>query len=161
MKCLAGLGLVVCTACGTASRTPSTIDIPVVGAGAADAGSGPGRPAPACTPAAGVTAPTYTQLFDDYFAMGKPGHCATAHCHADPGFNEWRCGTDKDTCYAGMVQIGLIDPADPAHSMIGDPERSPLAWVNPAGNMPFDAVGPYPPGRDAILAWVANCAPND
>jgi len=57
-----------------------------------------------------------------------------------------------------MVQVGLIDTARPAASMIGSASQSPLSWVNPTGDMPFDATGSFPAGRDAILAWVAACA---
>jgi hypothetical protein len=61
-----------------------------------------------------------------------------------------------------MVQVGLIDPANPTQSMIADPARSPLTWINPAGgNMPFDAQGSNPAGLDAITAWVAAGAPNN
>jgi hypothetical protein len=111
-----------------------------------------------CIPPADGVAPTYTELFTQYFAPATPGHCATAHCHADPGHNEWLCGDSAATCYAGMVQVGLIDTADPTASMIGSASRSPLSWVSPTGNMPFDATGPFPAGRDAIVAWVSACA---
>jgi len=105
---------------------------------------------------------TYTELFAKFFAPGTPGHCATAGCHADPGHNVWLCGTTKDTCYPGMVAVGLIDPKNPTKSMIADPSLSPLTWIDPTGgNMPFDAPGPNPAGRDAILAWVAAGAQNN
>jgi hypothetical protein len=107
-------------------------------------------------------APTYTELFTQFFAPGTPGHCATAGCHADPGHNVWLCGTNKDSCYAGMVNVGLINPAKPQTSMIADPTLSPLTWINPAGgNMPQDATGPNTLGRDAIRAWVAAGAQNN
>jgi hypothetical protein len=107
-------------------------------------------------------APTYTELFAMFFAPGTPGHCATPGCHADPGHHVWVCGTTKDTCYAGMVDIGLIDPTAPTASQIGDPSRSPLTWINPTGgNMPFDAPAPNPAGRDAIRMWVAAGAQNN
>jgi len=115
---------------------------------------------PACMPA-NAAAPTYTELFARYFAPGTPGHCATAGCHADPAHTIWLCGATKDTCYAGMVSQGLIDPANPAASAIADPARSPLSWINPGGPMPFDAPGSFPEGRAAILAWIAACAPNN
>jgi hypothetical protein len=74
----------------------------------------------------------------------------------------WLCGTTKEACYAGMVKLGLIDPAHPAQSAIADPSRSPLAWINLAGGtMPFDAQAPNPAARDAITAWVRAGAPND
>lgn len=115
-----------------------------------------------CTPPTDGVAPTYTELYTKYFATGTPGHCATARCHANPGFDVWLCGDSKSSCYAGMVSVGLVDPADPVHSLIGDERRSPLSWINPAGgNMPFDHTGEFPEGRDAVLAWVAACAPND
>jgi hypothetical protein len=105
---------------------------------------------------------TYTQLFAQFFAPGTPGHCATAGCHADPGHNVWLCGTSKDTCYPGMVQVGLVNPSRPQQSPIADPTLSPLTWIDPAGgNMPFDAPGPNPAGADAIRAWVAAGAQNN
>jgi hypothetical protein len=131
------------TACGTAPTTPTPPrDAAVV----------------ACTPPANSTALTYTQLFAQYLAPGTPGHCATSGCHADPGHNVWLCGTTAASCYPGMVQAGLVDPASPTASMIADPVHSPLAWVSASGNMPFDAPNPFPAGRDAVVAWVAACA---
>jgi len=107
-------------------------------------------------------APTYGELFATYFALGTPGHCATSGCHADPGHNVWLCGTTKESCYAGMLDVGLINEADPTHSLIADPARSPLTWINPAGGiMPLDAQGENDSGRDAIQAWVAAGARND
>jgi len=116
---------------------------------------------PPCVPPVDNTAPTYSELFTQFFAPGTPGHCATAGCHADPGHNEWLCGNDNASCYAGMVSIQLIDPVHGDRSMIGDPELSPLSWINPTGNMPFDATMAFPTGRDAILAWVGACAQNN
>jgi hypothetical protein len=111
--------------------------------------------------AAQADAPTYEELFDTYFAAGEPGHCATAGCHADPGHNVWLC-TDKDTCYRGMLDVGLINAADPTRSTIGDRAHSPLTWINPAGgNMPLDAQGENAEGAAAIEAWVAAGALND
>jgi hypothetical protein len=117
--------------------------------------------AAACTPATDASAPAYSELYADYFAAGTPGHCATSHCHGAPGANVWTCGDSPSSCYDGMVRAGLIDVGEPARSLIADPQRSPLLWVNPAGDMPFDSSTPLPAARDAILAWVAACAPND
>ena len=136
--CLAAL--VVVAACGTDSSSPDA--------------SG------ACVPPQNSTAPTYSDLYTRYFATGTPGHCANTECHADDR-NGWACGPNKNTCYAGMVGIGIINTADPKASTIGDPRKSPLNWVNVAGPMPQDAVMPFPEGRDAILAWVAACAQNN
>jgi hypothetical protein len=109
-----------------------------------------------------ANAPTYSELFDRYFAPDTPGHCATAGCHADPGHTVWRCGPTKDDCYAGMSEVGLIDSTRPARSAIVDVHRSPLTWLNPAGgNMPLDAQGPNPAASEALRAWVAAGARND
>lgn len=120
-------------------------------------------PSPSPAPPADPTgdAPTYGELFATYFAPGTAGHCATGGCHADPGHNVWLCGTTKDSCYAGMLDVGLISASDPTHSLIADPARSPLTWINPAGGvMPLDAQGENDAGRDAIIAWVAAGARN-
>jgi hypothetical protein len=146
--------LALCSGCGSTpyAGIPTTSTDPV--------GTAPSPPAP-CTPPADGAAPTLTELYARYFAKGTPGHCATAHCHANPGFDVWLCGDDKDACYAGMVQVGLVDPERPLTSLIGDTRRSPLSWVNTNGTMPFDATGAFQEGRDAVLAWVAACARND
>ena len=109
------------------------------------------------------TAPTYTELYANYFAVGKPGHCATQHCHNGADFNIWLCGDDKDTCYRGMTSkaAGLIDVTNPLDSLIIDTANSPLSWFNPNGPMPQDTPGPFPEGRDAILKWVNACALNN
>lgn len=111
--------------------------------------------------AAGGPAPTYGALFDGYFAVGTPGHCAKAGCHGDPGHHFWLCGPNKNDCYAAMVKAGLIDTAHPGASVIADPGNSPIRWINPNGAMPFDGAGANPAGRDAIVAWVAAGARND
>jgi hypothetical protein len=145
------VAFVVCEACGSDPQ-PAAPTNPEPPPDAASAG---------CTPPAGKDAPTYTELYARYFAPGTPGHCATSHCHANPGFNVWLCGDSKDSCYQGMVSVGLIDPENPLMSLIANPNQSPLSWVSPTGDMPFDATGPFPEGRDAITAWVNACARND
>ena len=107
--------------------------------------------------------PTYSELYTRYFAPGTPGHCAKAGCHGDPDHQIWLCGTTKDTCYAGMTSpdAGLINTAVPRLSRIADPVNSPLSWISPNGAMPFGQPGPFPEGRDAILAWIDAGARND
>jgi hypothetical protein len=126
--------------------------------GGMDSG-GPDAPPPCVPPPAG-SAPTYTMLYTTYFAPKTPGHCATSDCHLD-GVQGWTCGLSKNTCYQGMVDIGLINKNVPTASLIADPKRSLVSWINPNGTMPQDTPGPFPEGRDAILAWVAACAQND
>jgi hypothetical protein len=140
-SCLAAL--VVVAACGSDGGTPA-----------------PDAPSGACVPPKDGTAPTYSELYTKYFAAGTPGHCATSLCHLDSS-NGWACGTDKNTCYAGMVSINIIRPASPLLSSIADPKISPLRWFNPNGPMPQDTPGPFTEGRDAIKAWVDACAQNN
>lgn len=144
LSCLLALGLALVAACKAPDDDPA-----------------PDAIAKSCSP--GNPAPTFTQLYTRYFAAGTPGHCATANCHSDPGSNSWICGPTKDTCYNGMVSIGIINTANPIASKIGDPKNSPINWINPNGPMPQDVPKPatFPEGRDAIIAWVAACAPNN
>ena len=111
-----------------------------------------------------ASAPTYSQLYTQYFAAGStPGHCANDNCHGEIGFNIWKCGSNKSTCFQGMIGDALINAADPIASRLGDPKTSPLTWINTNGTgfMPQDALGPNPAGRDAILAWLRACAMNN
>lgn len=124
----------------------------------------PTPPDAGCVPQNPTTAPTYTQLYDRYFAVGKPGHCATDGCHSGSNFNIWFCGSTKDSCYQGMTSSlsgPLVNPMNPAASLIIDMRASPLSWINPIGAMPLDARGPFPEGAAAIQAWVADCAQNN
>jgi hypothetical protein len=121
----------------------------------------PPADAPAACNMANV-APTYTELYTKYFAVGTPGHCATSGCHGEPGFNAWLCGSSKASCYDGMVAQGLINKTNPIASVIGDPKRSPIRWINvDGGSMPQDSLTPNNAGRDAIIAWVGACAQNN
>ena len=122
--------------------------------------AGPDDAAAPCVPPAAGSAPTYTELYTKYFAAKTPGHCATAECHLD-GVQGWTCGLSKSTCYAGMVSVGIIDLKTPTASVIGDPRFSPLRWINPNGPMPQDTPGPFLEGKNAIQAWVAQCAQNN
>jgi hypothetical protein len=61
-----------------------------------------------------------------------------------------------------MLDIGLIDAHEPRRSLIANPSRSPLTWINAAGGiMPLDAQGPNEAAREAIIAWVAAGAPDN
>lgn len=107
-------------------------------------------------------APTYTELYNTYFAVGTPGHCAMEGCHGDPGHNVWLCGTDKATCYQGMLGEGLIDMTNPVASKLSNPNTSPLIWINARGGfMPQDALRANAAGADAITKWALACAQNN
>lgn len=121
----------------------------------------PGDAVAPCVPPTSGTAPTYSELYTKYFAPNTPGHCATTACHLD-AVQGWACGLTKNTCYEGMVGVGIIDTKIPTASPIADPRGSVLSWINPqGGTMPQDARGPFPEGAAAITAWVAACAQNN
>ena len=127
-------------------------------------GAGPDATEARCVPSSPTTAPTYTELYAKYFAVNKPGHCATENCHNGAGFNIWFCGNDKNTCYQGMTSVAsgpLVNPSNPSGSLIVDMRNSPLSWFNSLGPMPQDAPGPFPEGAAAIRAWIADCAQNN
>ena len=120
-----------------------------------DAGAGPG-PGPGPAPSDG---PTWTELYTTQFGPGTPGHCSgTGGCHTNMrgGF---KCGTNKNDCYNGLVQAGLIDPANPAASKLGDENESPLVWFG--GGMPLDNSDLNPEGAAAVKAWIAAGAKNN
>jgi hypothetical protein len=135
-------------ACASAPTSTSDATLPTI---APTSATDPASPAP----------PTFEELYATYFAKGTPGHCATSGCHDDPGHNVWLCSS-AETCYQGMIDVGLVDLTDPTHSEIANPKLSPLTWVNAAGGtMPLDAQGDNEAGRAAIEAWVAAGATND
>jgi len=169
----AWLGLVVLAACDGSGRDATVADAkPGQPADAAATDAAPGDAAARdaapdatpCIPPPPGTAPTYAELYTSYFAPLTPGHCATDGCHAGSSFNIWLCGSTYNSCYQGMLDAHLIDRGNPTASLIADPERSPLAWVNPNGPMPQDGTRMFPAGgservaRDQILAWAAACA---
>ncbi len=128
------------------------------GAPASDAGTGTDAGSDADADASGPV-PTWSQLYAQYFGPGTPGHCSgTGGCHTNlrGGF---KCGTNKDQCYAGLVAAGLIDPAAPTQSKLAITGESPLAWFG--GGMPIDDPAPNPEAAAAVKAWVNAGAPND
>lgn len=144
--------LLVTVACGGDSDNTPPVDAPV-------GMMGPDAQVP-CNMA--NPAPTYTELYNTYFAVGTAGHCAMEGCHGDPGHNVWLCGPDKSTCYQGMLGEGLINMANPVASKLSDPNTSPLIWVNSRnGFMPQDALRANAAGADAINKWALACAQNN
>lgn len=132
----------------------------IVGSGAdagPDTGRGPGHDAG--PDAAGAAAPTWTQIYAQYMGPGTPGHCSgTGGCHTNlrAGF---KCGTSKSECYQGLVQAGLVKPANGSQSPIGFVGQSPLVWLG--GGMPLDNASSNPAAAAAVQAWVAAGAQDD
>lgn len=128
-------------------------------AGAGGASSEGGADASATPEAGAAAAPTWTQIYAQYIGPGTPGHCSgTGGCHTSSrgGF---KCGTSKSECFAGLVQAGLVTPANGAQSPIGKVGQSPLVWLG--GGMPLDDDSPNPAAGAAVQAWVAAGAKND
>jgi hypothetical protein len=119
----------------------------------------PGIPPP---PPDLLGAPTYTDLYNNYFGPNTPGHCGNSDCHlGTPRVHVWVCGSTRDTCYAGMVKVGIISTTDPTNSPIADPQNSPLSWINPNGPMPRDNPTPNPQAGGDIVWWVLAGAQNN
>lgn len=116
-----------------------------------DPGTEPGNPT--------GQAYTFTRIYNEILGPGTPGHCSgTGGCHTQErgGF---KCGTTKASCYIGLVQAGLIDPGNPAASVLADPAGSPLVWFG--GGMPLDNPEDNPAAAAAVKSWIAAGAKND
>jgi len=76
---------------------------------------------------------TWSYLYDTYFAAGTVGHCGNAGCHQTGALGSFLCGTNKDTCYSGLVASGQVTPNAGASSPIANPAQgaSALAWFGP------------------------------
>ncbi|MBX3233721.1 MAG: PQQ-binding-like beta-propeller repeat protein [Labilithrix sp.] len=126
-----------------------------------DAGPGPG-PGPGPVTDAGPApsdAPTWDEIYSKILGPGTPGHCSgTGGCHTQlkGGF---KCGTNKDDCYAGLVAARLINPASPATSTLINENESPLAWFG--GGMPIDNPVPNDAAKEQLTAWVLAGAKKD
>lgn len=118
-----------------------------------DAGPGPGPDAGPTEPVdAGPVAPTWSEVYSTLIGPGTPGHCSgTGGCHTQlkGGF---KCGTNKDDCYAGLVAKGLINTTNPAQSSIINPDESPVSWFG--GGMPIDDPSENPEAAAKLKAWV-------
>jgi hypothetical protein len=128
-------------------------------AGALEAAADGGTDGDAAPEAAAAGAPTWTQIYAQYIGPGTPGHCSgTGGCHtaSRAGF---KCGTSASECFTGMVQAGLVTPANGAASPIGMVGQSPLVWLG--GGMPLDDDSPNPTAGAAVQAWVAAGAKNN
>ena len=159
------LASVLYVACGGGDRQvgtrPPGTDAGVGDSGVATDGGAPDArsDAQAANDASASAAPTWTQLYAQYIGPGTPGHCSgTGGCHTNArgGF---KCGTNKADCFAGLVQAGLVTPANGAQSPIGIVGQSSLAWLG--GGMPLDNDAPNPAGAAAVQAWVAAGAKNN
>ena len=99
-----------------------------------------------------VTGPTWTTIYGSYFAASSAGRCGSSGCHSSSrgGF---KCGSDKTTCYQGLVSSGYLDTSNPTASALVDKNNTCLAWVSNAGNMPPN-VGTDTKATADITAWL-------
>jgi hypothetical protein len=72
----------------------------------------------------GTQAPTWTTLFDAYFAVGKVGNCASAGCHQSSM-------TSPSTAFSWLQSEEQVGGSQPA---LTDPSSSCLTWLG--GDMP-------------------------
>jgi hypothetical protein len=153
------LAVAALAACSSTSSSPS-------GGNNADAGTtADAEPAPddggatQDAPADSAANATWTYLYTTYFASGTPGHCGNGGCHASSqgGF---KCGSDKTTCYNGLVTAKLIGTTNATQPLV-NPKVTPLAWFNSGGAMPEDNPVANPAAVKDLQAWVAAGATND
>jgi hypothetical protein len=106
----------------------------------------------------GPSAPTWTDVYTAYFAASSLGRCGSSGCHVSSrgGF---KCGSDKGTCYQGLVNAGLVDATNGAQSAIADKSQTPLSWYGNGGNMP--GGGANAKAAADITAWVNAGAQNN
>jgi hypothetical protein len=97
-------------------------------------------------------------LYAAYFAAGTIGHCGNSGCH-EKTQDRFKCGTDADTCFAGLVAARLVDLAHPETSTLGDSASSPLAWFGTGGDMPNDAADANDDAANAVVRWLQAGAP--
>jgi hypothetical protein len=161
-----GAGSMLLAACFQGASPASTVSNdasaapPTVGDVQADAAAAePDASARTLPPPKGNT---WSYLYGTYIAAAdSPGHCGKAGCHQKV-FHGFKCGNDKDTCYAGLVAVGIVNPGSPARSLLIDPIASPLYWVNPdTGIMPLDNAHPNDQAAADFTAWVVAGATND
>src|SRR3569623_1742888 len=159
---------------GTLGAAPSSGgEVAVYGLLNPPAGGAAEGPPPTLTCATvdgGAAQPTnWTYVYNTYFAGtttgATAGHCSECHNATLAGF---ACGADKDSCYTGLVNAGLITPATPTSSPFADPEQAPLAWfgrpTTPPGVvafMPTDLVVRNAPAVAALCGWVQAGARDD
>lgn len=102
----------------------------------------------------GGGAPTWSTIYATYFASGTPGHCGNSGCHLN-SLKGFKCGSDKTTCYNGLVTAGYVSGTS---SALSDPKQSCLTWFG--GNMP-PGGGSSSAAQKDITAWVADGAKNN
>lgn len=100
------------------------------------------------------SSPTWTEVYETYFAEGTPGHCGD--CHTKGMFN---VGSTKTSFYNALVNVQLIDPSNPKDSVLGLEPGSPLAWFG--GSMPKDDPSSNSAAKKAITEWLAAGALNN
>jgi hypothetical protein len=136
-----------------APTTDDTGDSPAAPASSSDAAA----PSTPTAPSAPSKAPTWTNVYAQYFAATSPGKCGASGCHSSSR-GRFKCGTTKDTCYAGLVASRLIDTKNPTASSIANDNTSPLSWFG--GNMPGRPTKNQK-AHDDISAWVSAGALNN
>ncbi|MFS8071602.1 MAG: hypothetical protein ACMG6S_34975 [Byssovorax sp.] len=104
---------------------------------------------------------TWTQIYGTIFGPQGTSSCSkngVCHTVTKDGF---KCGTTKDTCYAGFVSSGMVIPgAAAASSDLVTTVLSPLCGPL-GGTMPMDGKCTTAAQVAQIKAWLSNGGQND
>jgi hypothetical protein len=87
-------------------------------------------------------APTWTQLYNAYFAAGTPGNCAQAGCHQS-------YMTSPSATFSWLQSQGQVGSAQPA---LTDPSSSCLTWLG--GDMPPGGPETDPDAEKDFDLWL-------
>jgi hypothetical protein len=94
-------------------------------------------------------APTWTQLFNAYFAVGKVGNCALSGCHAT-------YMTSPSAAFSWLQSEQQVGGSQPA---LANPNSSCLTWLG--GDMPPGGPGAEPSAVTDLDLWLKAGAKNN
>lgn len=108
----------------------------------------------------GGTATTWTELYDGVFGPSGTASCAPGGgCHSAT-ISGFKCGTDKTTCYNGLVASSLVTPGAGALSSWIVGAGSPLCG-SLGGNMPKGGGCITATELGQLKSWLGAGAPNN
>ena len=104
---------------------------------------------------------TWTELYNTVFGPSGGASCVKGGgCHTST-ISGFKCGSDKNTCYNGLVSYGMVQPGgSAAYSSIASPGGSPLCGTL-GGNMPKGGGCITASELANLKSWLSTGAPNN